>query len=557
MRSPSPVYVASNLGRRGGIVAEGGGNLDDVGDNVDGRLLWAEQRRELREGREEAIRRGVERLRIDRPAKEVEEPDAGLPFEEDDDENEGEGGDGNGGYASPSENSDVGVKGGNTKAKSGNGRGRPKKPQAKQNDGDGNGKAKEKRNFWSVERIIALIRAKHDQDAHLQGMGHVYGRMKAREWKWNDVARRLKNAGVDRKADKCGKKWDNLMQQFKKVHHFQSPSGGIDFFQLSAKERVSKGFNFNMDRAVYDKIEVSTGFNETINPKNVADTGASRGVHLPSASNADPEAVGDADAGAGGDDEEERSTRGSSQTAGSPGAFGKRKSTRQQTFKAMTDCMEKHGPLMAVTMESASKRQCSIQLRQCVGKQVSEGELVPKKGRHDPAKRRRGVQGGKGVVGREVELEWVDEEERQEEDEDFQEEEDQTLKRKVKQRTGGAIRIEVGGGDAAEVAHDQPQIPSNKRNQQPVGVASSSQAVIDVSAKRSPALQPRGETVQVLCEVADGAKASDVQAVGEDDEAVVNKLRGQSEEAKAIEVAARLWTDDICFWNQTRGHEII
>ncbi|GBG90241.1 hypothetical protein CBR_g50420 [Chara braunii] len=505
MQSPSPVSVASNLGRRCGIIAEGGGNLDDVGDDRDGRLLWAEQRRELREGREEAIRRGVERLRMDRQAEEVEEPHAGLPSEEDADDNEGEGGDVNGGYASASENSHMGGKGGKTQAKSGNGRGNSRK------------------------FII------------------FNGR-------------------------------------------------GIDFFQLTVKERASKGFNFNMDCAVYDEIEGSTGFKETINPKNVADTGASRGVRLPSTSNADPEAVGDVDASAGGDDEEEGSTRGSSQTTGSPGAFGKRKSTQQQTFETMTDCMEKHGALMAATMESASKRQCNIQLRQCealkaevqvqkthyaasdevsklmchalleiakairnimfsravscgrgVGKQVTEGELLPKKGRHDPAKRRRGVQGGKGVVGREVESDWVDEEERQEEDTDFEEEEEHTLKRKVKQRTGGAIRIEVGGGDTAEVAHDQPQTPSNKQNQQPVGVASSSQAVIDMSAKRSPVPQPRGEAVQVVHEVADGAKAGDGSTLGEDVEALVNKLRGQRAEAKAMEVAARLWTDDIRF----------
>ncbi|GBG73100.1 hypothetical protein CBR_g12816 [Chara braunii] len=403
MRSLSPVYVASNLGHRGGIVAEGGGNLDDV----DGRLLWAEQRRELREGREEAIRRGVEHLRMDRQAKEVEEPDAGLPSEEDDDDSE-EGGDGNGGHASPSENSDMGGKGGKTQARSGNGRGRPKKAQAKPNDVDGDGEAEEKRKFWSVEHIIALIRAKRDQDAHLQGMGHVYSRMKARE--------------------------------------------GIDFFQLSAKERASKGFNFNMDHAVYDEIEGSTGFNETINPKNVPDTGASRGVRLPSTSNGDREAVGDADAGAGGDDEEGGSTRGSSQTTGSPGAFGKRKSTRQQTFEAMTDCMEKHGALMAATMESADKRQCSIQLRQCEALEV-------------------GVQ---------------------------------------VQKTHYAASDEVS--------------------------KLISQAVIDVSAKRSPAPQPRREAVPVVHEVADGAKAGDGGAVGEDDEALVNKLRGQQEDRRRVGV---------------------
>ncbi|GBG88979.1 hypothetical protein CBR_g48589 [Chara braunii] len=222
------------------------------------------------------------------------------------------------------------------------------------------------RSFLLVRRRhYSLIRAKRDQDAHLQGMGHVYARMKPREWKWLDVATRLKKVGVEREADWCGKKWDNLMQQFKKVHHFQGLSGKQDFFQLSGKDMMSKGFSFNMDRAVYDEILGSTAKKHTINPKNVADTGAQGGVRLPSASSADPESVGDGDGGAEHDDDDDGSTKGSSQTTGGAGGFGKRKSTWQQTFEAMTECMEKHGALMASTMESNNKRHCSIAVWQC------------------------------------------------------------------------------------------------------------------------------------------------------------------------------------------------
>ncbi|GBG89832.1 hypothetical protein CBR_g49681 [Chara braunii] len=151
------------------------------------------------------------------------------------------------------------------------------------------------------------------------------------------------------------------MQRFKKVNHFQTSSGGQDLFQLNGKERPNRGFNFNMDRAVYDEIEGWTGKNHTIYPRNVADSGASYGVRMPTAASPDPELVADGDAGARRDDDEEGSTRGSSQTTGSPDGFGNRKSTSQQTFEAMTECMEKHGALMASTMESANKRQCSIQ----------------------------------------------------------------------------------------------------------------------------------------------------------------------------------------------------
>ncbi|GBG77658.1 hypothetical protein CBR_g24106 [Chara braunii] len=211
----------------------------------------------------------------------------------------------------------------------------------------------------------AIIRAKWDEEAHMQGMGHACAHMKTREWKWADVEERLKKVGVERTTDKCGKKWDNLMQQFKKVHLFQGESGKQDFFQLTGKERSTHGFNFTMDRAVYEEIKGSTAKNHTINPKHVANTGGSGGVQLSSGFAGSPQSVGDGDTGGDDNDEEDNSTKGSSPTMGSSAGFGKRKNVRQQTFEALTECREKHRTLMATTMGSAGKRQCSIQLRQC------------------------------------------------------------------------------------------------------------------------------------------------------------------------------------------------
>ncbi|GBG76991.1 hypothetical protein CBR_g23322 [Chara braunii] len=355
-----PCLQVSEVARLRGGSVDAGTDFFDVGDDRDGREVWKEHRRDLRARREETITRGVERLCVGDREKETDDPPAEAD-NEDKDDNDGEGGEGGGGYVSLSLQSDMVRKGGKSKPSDRNSPPRAKKSQGKGRGGDDGGDAEKKRNFWSV----ALIRAKRDQDAHMQGMGHAYARMKPRGWKWQDVAQRLKNVGVDRDAEKCGKKWDNLMQQFKKVHHFQSPSGGADFFQLMAKERASRGFNFIMDRAIYDEIEGSTGMNHTIHPKNVADTGASGGVRLPLTSDAVPESVADGDGGAGREDDDEGSTQGSSQATGTPTGFGKRKSTRQPTFDALTECMEKHGTLMASTMESASKRQCSIQVRQC------------------------------------------------------------------------------------------------------------------------------------------------------------------------------------------------
>ncbi|GBG74769.1 hypothetical protein CBR_g19281 [Chara braunii] len=125
-------------------------------------------------------------------------------------------------------------------------------------DGEGD------RNFWSVGDTIALVRAKRDQDLYIVGLGHSLARMKTREWKWEGVRARLQTMGVTRKAIDCGKKWDNLMQQFKKVHKFQNLSGGKYYFKLASSARRSEGNNFVMDRSVYDDMEAVTKGDHTI-----------------------------------------------------------------------------------------------------------------------------------------------------------------------------------------------------------------------------------------------------------------------------------------------------
>ncbi|GBG77201.1 hypothetical protein CBR_g23527 [Chara braunii] len=363
MQSPSPLSATSTAARRRGDCVETDCGIDDVGDACDGREVWEDQRRTLHPRREESITQGVQRLRVGEHEDDGDAPAVG-PNDQEWNNDDDEGGEEEAGHVPSFKQSSMGGRGGKTRACGCNGR-RGKIVVGKGSDAEVDVDAEGGRQFWSVDDMITLIRAKRDQDAHLQGMGTAFARMKPREWKWLDVEQRLKKVGVDREAKRCGKKWDNLMQQFKKVHHFQGLSGKQDFFQFSGKERLSKGFNFNMDRAVYDEILGSTAKSHTINPKNVADTGAPGGVRLPSATSADHECVGDGDAAAGRDDDDDGSARGSSQTTGSPAGFGKRKNTRQQTFEALTECMEKHGALVASTMESNNKRQCSIQIRQC------------------------------------------------------------------------------------------------------------------------------------------------------------------------------------------------
>ncbi|GBG85450.1 hypothetical protein CBR_g40092 [Chara braunii] len=359
------------------------------------------------------------------------------------------------------------------------------------------------------------------------------------------------------------------MQQFKKVHHFQGLSGKQDFFQLSGKDRMSKGFSFNMDRAVYDEILGSTAKNHTINPKNAADTGAQGGVRLPSASSADPESVRDGDSGAAHDDDDDGSTKGSSHTTGGAGGFGKRKSTRRQTFEAMTECMEKQGALMASTMESNSKRHCSIAIRHCEalkaeieilafvvqivivtagascamssrtsarGKAAANLSQQPptreKKGRHMTSKKRKILEGAPAHGGYVLDEEWVPEDVATQEGTNFEDSDDMPLQRKSSKRGSGGVRIDDAGERRRAGGRPAPE------------------DVLDIDAAM--AAREGGGNRAPLPRV----KAGDLAGEGDDDEALVNRLRQQNTR-EGMEVAAKLWVDDLHFWNEREGFAII
>ncbi|GBG77049.1 hypothetical protein CBR_g23375 [Chara braunii] len=49
--------------------------------------------------------------------------------------------------------------------------------------------------YWSPEEQIQLVRCKREQEMHLAGLGHNYGQMRTKEWKWEDIAKRMANAG--------------------------------------------------------------------------------------------------------------------------------------------------------------------------------------------------------------------------------------------------------------------------------------------------------------------------------------------------------------------------
>ncbi|GBG59814.1 hypothetical protein CBR_g54916 [Chara braunii] len=134
--------------------------------------------------------------------------------------------------------------------------------------------------YWSAEDQMLLVRCKREQDMHLAGLSHNYGQMKTKEWKWDDMSKRMANAGRPQDVDDCMKKWDNLFQNYKKVQRFQNASGQADFFRLTNEERKEHNFKFRMDRALYSEIHAGMVGNHMIFPPNVADTGSPEGVQL-------------------------------------------------------------------------------------------------------------------------------------------------------------------------------------------------------------------------------------------------------------------------------------
>ncbi|GBG68134.1 hypothetical protein CBR_g2685 [Chara braunii] len=160
---------------------------------------------------------------------------------------------------------------------------------------------------------------------HLAGLRHNYRRMRTKEWKWEDIAKRMANAGRPKDADDCMKKWDNIFQNYKKIQRFQNSSGRPDFFRLSNEERKEYNFKFRMERALYNEIHIGMVGNHTIFPLNIADAGSPDGVHLPRRGAGAGESVGSEGAGEG--LPEERSTTRDSDSNAASGAGGEDRSS--------------------------------------------------------------------------------------------------------------------------------------------------------------------------------------------------------------------------------------
>ncbi|GBG60894.1 hypothetical protein CBR_g16014 [Chara braunii] len=356
----------------GGAVQRGRDDDDGYAAEVAGREVWDDYRRQSRQSSTSAITRGVAKINVgaddtpdDCDDAGGEDCSAGDRGNDNDDDDDGE-----------MEIRPLGKRRGGPRATS-----KSSEPHAgrrgKKTAGDVlTGAGAKRRDFWTVEHMIALVRAKRDQDLHLVGLGHNMGMMKTKTWKLADIESRLVQMGVTtRKADDCGEKWDNVYMQFKIVHKFMGESGKPDFFTLTPRERKERGFDFRMDERVYSEMMAMSRGDHTIHPTNLPDTGAAGGVQLPGRPGGRNDSGGSDGCGDGQDDDQ-GSTRNSSFSNGGVGGCGKRKNVRQQTFDTIADVMKDHGSLMATMVDNVSKRQCSILTRQC---DILERELEVQK----------------------------------------------------------------------------------------------------------------------------------------------------------------------------------
>ncbi|GBG84052.1 hypothetical protein CBR_g37928 [Chara braunii] len=179
--------------------------------------------------------------------------------------------------------------------------------------------------------------------------------MKSRTWKWNDIEKRLVKAGVTiRKAE------EPAVQIRAQIH---GTIGEAKFLHTNTGGEEGERFDFRMDERVYSEMNAMSKADHTIHPTNLADTGAAGGVKMVGPGGGRNESVASEGCGDGQDDDQ-GSTRDSTFNCGSAGGGGKRKNVRQQTFDAIADVMDKHGKLMATTVDNASKRQCLVLTRQ-------------------------------------------------------------------------------------------------------------------------------------------------------------------------------------------------
>ncbi|GBG70710.1 hypothetical protein CBR_g8009 [Chara braunii] len=149
------------------------------------------------------------------------------------------------------------------------------KVKATGKEGGTNGKGGESggRVNWNLNESLVLVRCKQDQEDYFANVGTNFARMKTKDQKWADIAKRMDKEGVRRDGDQCMKRWGNIFGWNRNVWDREKESGLQSYFLMSSKTRREKGYKFNLDRTLYDAIHIMQGNNQAVHPPNIADTG--------------------------------------------------------------------------------------------------------------------------------------------------------------------------------------------------------------------------------------------------------------------------------------------
>ncbi|GBG77749.1 hypothetical protein CBR_g24196 [Chara braunii] len=259
------------------------------------------------------------------------------------------------------------------------------KGKDKEGDTNGEGGGSGARGNWSLNESLVLVRCKRDQDDYFANAGTNFARMKTKDQKWMEIAKRMEKEGVRRDGEQCMKRWENIFGWYRKVWDREKASGLQSYFLMTTKAWKEKGYKFNLDRTLYDAIHIMQGNNQAVHPPNLMDTGNTQGQQSQQgeqsqAATGGGEADTSASENRGADTEDGCGSRSSSN-----GIQGKWKNARQLAFEAVTDVMKTHSTVVAESVDRASKRQCDVLQR------YGNSEIV------------RG--GHRGVVVTEVEIE--------------------------------------------------------------------------------------------------------------------------------------------------------
>ncbi|GBG66738.1 hypothetical protein CBR_g68722 [Chara braunii] len=96
-----------------------------------------------------------------------------------------------------------------TKKQVSKGRGKAK-GKDKEGDTNGEGGGSGARGNWSLNESLVLVRCKRDQDDYFANAGTNFARMKMKDQKWMDIAKRMEKEGVRRNREQCMKRWENI-----------------------------------------------------------------------------------------------------------------------------------------------------------------------------------------------------------------------------------------------------------------------------------------------------------------------------------------------------------